>query len=810
MTKIHASVRLRPTRIGFLVRPNDRASVRRIMRFCACLWGGMFNPIIPVARTLPQAWRSERGGPRTGGDVADGYLRFFEPDVFVEATKGLAAELGLKEEARYLQHRLVELDDFINQHNHSPGQPTFGLNVFDLYRHLYEREFRFVSRHEQPMAFFETSARSSDNAFTEACFGMFPAEDGLQYIQQGYLDAFDPLRLRVGPEAWIRAVTSRMETPLRIGRRYIEIEPDRWRDPVIFVLDPASTMDLIDLWNVRQFKPRVLPVHVGWFSCVQSTLTQLIESTFRPIRGNPFGTMHRTVLEFARSISSDEAIAICEDNFADAPKGSFFLQCGYDNIWSSPDHNSFASGRCRRIQLNAGLKRFEYFVSDDDDAMNVNTIHPEFADRFRGRHARWANVLNMKIYASDLRLAMAFPSNIKDPTFPRRLRFGGSALISREGIVLLQGYTRDVERLSLMRGSDAFLEWLELRGIDAALSSAGRTAEEVVGSLGWTHGWLLEDAETLKLLDKMASSVRGTAPVAEWKALIHRRASSRRLPKISLDRFTEVGILQLGLGARCPHCANDNWYSLRELDYRISCARCRRKFDFPQGSIDPKHPPWFYRVIGPFSVRNFAEGAYTTALTLRVFAHKLSGASDAAMTCTTGLELTSIHKLEVDFAFWFRIEEIRAEYNEPSLVLGEAKSLAKQAFGPIEVEKAAVLGALFPGAFLVLSTLKESLSPAEKKAIGRLAIQGRRWLKDGRLRSPIVVLTATELLAHGDVDDAWKKKGGMHARLVAHPSVRLDNLWTLMDCTQQIYLDLPPYEAGLAARIRRKPRRRTD
>jgi hypothetical protein len=95
MTKIYASLRLRPTRIGFLVRPNDRAAVRRIMRFCACLWGGTFNPIIPVARTLPRAWRSERGGPRTGVDVAEGYLRFFEPDVVVEAKKGLAAQLGM-------------------------------------------------------------------------------------------------------------------------------------------------------------------------------------------------------------------------------------------------------------------------------------------------------------------------------------------------------------------------------------------------------------------------------------------------------------------------------------------------------------------------------------------------------------------------------------------------------------------------------------------------------------------------------------------------------------------------------------------
>jgi hypothetical protein len=389
------------------------------------------------------------------------------------------------------------------------------------------------------------------------------------------------------------------------------------------------------------------------------------------------------------------------------------MQCGYDDIWSPPVWNSYSSGRPGRILLNAEANNFEYSISSDDLSMNFSRIRPEFVDRLGGHHAGSANVLEMRVYGSDLGLAMALPSNIKDPTFPRRLRSHGATLISREGIVLLQQYTGDVERLSLTRGSDAFIEWLGLRGIVATLSSAGRTADEVVNSLGWTHGWLLEDAQTLKLLDKMANSVRGTATVAEWKGLIHRRASSRPLPRISLDRFTEAGILQLGIGARCPHCANENWYSLHEVDYRIPCSRCLRAFDFPQGSIDPKHPPWFYRVIGPYSVRNFAEGAYATALTLSVFAHKLSGGGDSAMTCVTGLELTSIHKLEVDFAFWFRPKEISfAEPDEPSLVLGEAKSFAKEAFGTVEVEKAGVLGSLFPGAFLVLSTLKESLSAA--------------------------------------------------------------------------------------------------
>jgi hypothetical protein len=59
MSDLSAEIQLRPTRIGFLVHPADLASVRRIMRACTCLWGGVYNPIIPVFNEPPNEWKSE-------------------------------------------------------------------------------------------------------------------------------------------------------------------------------------------------------------------------------------------------------------------------------------------------------------------------------------------------------------------------------------------------------------------------------------------------------------------------------------------------------------------------------------------------------------------------------------------------------------------------------------------------------------------------------------------------------------------------------------------------------------------------------
>ena len=90
MPELSAEILLRPTRIGFLTRPTDLASVRAIMRACTCLWGGIYNPIIPVFTRAPEEWRPEIYQRFKGIEIAKGYARFFEPDVYVETEEGFA------------------------------------------------------------------------------------------------------------------------------------------------------------------------------------------------------------------------------------------------------------------------------------------------------------------------------------------------------------------------------------------------------------------------------------------------------------------------------------------------------------------------------------------------------------------------------------------------------------------------------------------------------------------------------------------------------------------------------------------------
>src|ERR1700730_18057955 len=157
MTTINGSLRLRPTRIGFLVEPTNMPQIRRVMQVCSCLWGGAYNPIIPVCGELPERWKDSLLRSPTGDEILNGYLDFFEPDVYVESEHGLAVRAGIGDSSlNYGKPRVVPLEAFFEPMQGYQTRIPFGLSISDLYQDLYDREFKFVRRHDSRVGLFET------------------------------------------------------------------------------------------------------------------------------------------------------------------------------------------------------------------------------------------------------------------------------------------------------------------------------------------------------------------------------------------------------------------------------------------------------------------------------------------------------------------------------------------------------------------------------------------------------------------------------------------------------------------------------
>ena len=309
---LRATVRLRPTRIAFLVNPSDLASVKQVMRYNTCLWGGLYNPIIPYTDTLPTAWQKPHYSRPPGIALTKRYLPYFEPDVFVDATGRGAAHLGYDDDQiDFHQERVVPMHKLFGAYENRRPEPVFGRCIVDLYRDLFERLFQF-QRRNPPTHVIAKGADKTDGT-AEVIFGAFPEDERLAFIAKNYVHVTDANIVELSGSLLEELVCNRLGHPLQLTAFALEKDAYSVDDPTFFVFDPTRPEDLIDLWNLRITARDVIPVPMGWLPEAAPFIRKTIANHHRPIPGNPYGTKFHSCVEFACSIDEERSATILEE-----------------------------------------------------------------------------------------------------------------------------------------------------------------------------------------------------------------------------------------------------------------------------------------------------------------------------------------------------------------------------------------------------------------------------------------------------------------------------------------------------------------
>ena len=819
MSQVTAAIRLRPTRIGFLVRPTDMPSVRKIMRACTCVWGGAYNPIIPVYRTPPKEWKPGHFERTKGLAIARGYINFFEPDVFVEAEEGLIedAGLGALREQHVFHPQICTLAEFLTPRDHRDwSEPAFGLNVMDAIGELYRTEQRFQAREKNPSVLIKPQRSSG---LVESIFGAYPAQKDVAYLRNGYRDVFAPEQLEASPASWRKVFRDGAITPLRLTAHATGTQRFWYHDLIVYVFDPTRPTDLIDLWNMR-IEPRpVVPIPIAWFEALADDVRRLLKAEFRPVKGNPSGVMHHGTVEFARSIGKAKVEELIKLTLhEDLPPEARGIKHWRNRIWVPQTDDRVH--RDERMEITCEEKSVTLTLKEDGGISGSFTaLSPPFASRYGDHDHRWVNAVIVRAYGSK-KIATVLPFNMFDRRWPGLGMGGDRVLIGSEGWIFTQRYKNSSQYLSLMTPEEAIAGSLKSLGVKAALSEPGQIAKQMLEHLGGLWGvHLLADVETLQLLNKMAGGLRRkasetetveetferrSAPLKDWNDLIARRKQRHLLPALELKDFTDRNVIRLGLETECLHCQATNWHSLATVDYDVRCERCLKTYRFPQANVREQNRNWHYRVVGPFSVPDFGRGSYSALLTLRVLSRfRTSG----EMTFSTAMNLSFDGVMaEADFVIWQR-EEKHGGHNRPQLVIGETKSLGKgDLIKAKDITKLKAIGRKLPGAVLVISVLRDEFTPTEKKLLRSFVKWCRRSDDYGRATNPVLLLTAHELFMEDHVSEAWKSLGGAHAKFSDYQHTR--NLESFSDATQMIYLELPSLGATRRAEWEKRSARR--
>jgi hypothetical protein len=594
------------------------------MRLATVMWGGQMCPLIPVMKRRPSEW-SDKLATENAQQISRGLIRFFEPDLLVQTAADQLDAVGVKREPNWLgSERFIDIGDILTTDKDIVADFKVGANISQLYRHLFAEEFQFQKRFETRAHYF-SEGTSSDTAFFEAAYGFFPKDKRLSYIQEDYIEVFAATEKPPTFETWLELAANHADFPQYFTICGSDIVYADRSDPTIFILDPDKGTDLIDFWNYRLFTRDVLPVNINWLDKSRDVIINAINAYHRPLPMNPNGVMINTRIQVGRILDLADVLKRLDLTAAKLPKHSVSVQGWYEPIWREPEVGrmvsrpgaSIMSTKSRQVQLTPS--------EGDPNFIQFPVQAPDFKIPYRGSGPGFVNVVNVRSHASAKDIAATIPA----ATFNSRAVYpvrGSDQFVSREGFVTFHRYVHDDAFLKLPSPYGAILTWLAAKGIEATPSDAGRVGEQVIESVGGLRGTtILRERSILEQLNKMPRSRTEwndgsadeysdkAAPVHTWLQTL-KPINKKLFGKWkTLSRLVDDGVLQLGLSPRCPYCTQENWYSLDEVGNEVSCIRCLKRFQFPQGS--PNRNLFKYRVVGPFASPGYAGGGYSVALT---------------------------------------------------------------------------------------------------------------------------------------------------------------------------------------------------
>jgi len=766
-------IKSRPLRAGLLVDVADRRSLRTAIEINSSVWGGFYNPLVPIFKRTPTRWVDQTSRRPTPEQIVRGYIRAFDPDVLINCTPGeipnFISQFGLE---------IIPANKIWAPDVWHPLRPFWAVGIFDLFPYIFDEHFRFVEKFPHQVKLVTIPGKYA--LFWAAVFGVF-SESLQQAITERFGRALDitsePANTHILSTF---ARDSKILYPLRVSRYALQSTPrsSMWRNDNVFFMDATSTLDLLDFWNLRAAGRHVIaaPRQFSEDSQLCSLVLDFLKSANHPLRQNPAIENNANFIR-SRSVSMDEMQAFAIKVRGGERRLTLSLQHWYPRIW-----DEWGRDKDDVEPIRVYFKEKEIELPDEIDRIRFTELIPDFIDSFGiSNEPRYANDIDTSVYGPKEYLASAFPPVAGENVLRAIAEFGTSRdewRVGRDGLVKLVNHESTVF-WKLPLAQDVFFAWLRDLGWSPDASPAGLIAKQMYSQLGGWVAWFNEGA--LRFLEEMSSGKRAKRG-ADLSEIQNRLAASkpvirRGLPGQHLfERLLERNVFVVGYENQCPRCFKHSWHSLKDLDTSLTCPRCLHTYRADQHIRNGK---WKYKTAGPFSISGYADGAYCVLSSINFFAERLHHiALTPAMSFMANKK--NGNEIEADFGLLWHQSNILGE--STGVGFGECKSFGE--FGELDFKRMAALAAEFPGCILVFSTFRKELTQAEKTEIIKIAKRGRKYWKPDHPLNPVCVLTGHELLNHSGPPYCWDELG------VKEKYSGITGLMAFCDATQQIHLGL--------------------
>jgi hypothetical protein len=766
-------IRVRPLRLAFLVDPRSTDSLLEAIQINSTLWGGTYNPIIPLYKRTPATWADKPMRAPKADAIVKGYIEAFDPDVLVKCAKELPdfiPALGLKVvEANKIWASYRETKRMIT--------PSFGVGVFELLNRVFAEHFRYKEKFSVRVVIPKIPDRH--DLFWAAFLGQYP-KDIQGDVLEGYRNALDIETVDACPRTLKDLLGGRVLFPRRITHFDLEIRGHRdfRKDEFLFFMDAMQSGDIIDYWNLRALGKPVLPVpkQLADDPDLRSIVTDFVNRSHRP-HGGTAGIWNCASFVRGRHVTMDELQAYAKSLDVNRSLGNeepfYLLQHWYPRIWDEWARDKDGAEPADVIGEEKSLD-----VAEAKAQVQFQTVFPKAALGSIGYGSpRCANEISFRIYGTTEPVAQVLPRTTGQNVIRAISPFASMPddwRLGKNGLVSLVEHHNRTEHWDIPQADNVFFAWLKDQGWDVELSPPGRIAKDIFLQLeGFPRVFANENL--LKLLEHMNGGPNNERElsVAEMKNRLAEMGPALH------DYLISKKVFKIGVKVQCPSCRRNSCFSPKDIQDELACPKCLKTFT-AIGSVD--QGTWCYRTAGPFSIPRFADGAYCVLLALDFLSSHTMNPALTPSLCFTAKDRGQ-NCVEADFGALWR-ESTFGGVVEGTL-FAECKTYGK--FEKKDLKRMKMIAKSFPGAVLAFCTLRKSLKKDEIREVTKIAKAGRKYWKSERPLNPVLILTGNELFSMFGPPSCWKDMG------LAQRFDRVHTLLDVCDATQQIYLKLPSW-----------------
>jgi hypothetical protein len=715
MESIHVRQFLRPIRYAFLVNEGDLDATLQAASLNAALWGGIFNPIIPL----------------TPADSRNALLRAFDADLLVNLKASeLTAEL-----ADQYKNRIVIPTQLVRKDNWTKRRELhLGFDIIPLLRYVHEKEVRFSTKPTRA-ALIVPQAGDGWPEFVTVAYGTFhwlpEMDSNFEEMFRRALRAQTIDLLAFTPPPGYETLLLPLDFT-KYGLRLFG-GPASFSSHIVFIGDHEKQLDLIEFWNIRASGCNVIFVPIAAYKAFEPLIRLVAAEGHYPINQS---VENYADLQKSPTLSDAKFAEVCDWiatlGIGKLPRRNWRPRFGEEIETNAGD--LYVAGL-------AASEGEEISVLQDRQMTPVKIIPPpHLAGQtvWKGQF-RWSVEVTLSGGFRNPEFMFSFPKEPRVEEVVCRAVMGmpGEVRLGRRGIVIQQDYVGSILYLMPVSTKEVMHALFRQAGLKAEPSGPGQYAEQIVNKMGSLHGGcrvfkIRGVREILKRLGNGSELTKGNMHQIvtsedpdehglNWRPELYRSITLRYGQGKSLDFgiifdvLLEKRIIRPGFVFRCRTCFMEDWYHVSEFTEEYTCRYCFRSQRVNFASMGA----WQYRADGLFRIPESAQGSVAVILSLWRFEHFAHGYHGRYVTSQNLVADDTRRRYEIDYAYVFT-ETFDTSYQ---LVLGQAKNFWD--FTEDEMHTMAKLADRFSRKpYLAFSTLKDHFSDSEKARLRELAGRG--------------------------------------------------------------------------------------